>query len=174
MTFLGKSSFLLFLFIISFSIPSNAVIDYKPDAEKKNTIIKKQKKAKKKGLFKRWKERLILKKLKKQQNKIDDKTISKYATRSLKVGKASFISLILGGIAVFTTGSAVFSTILLITAILAIYGNILSLSTLSNTKHDPEKYKEERRKAKKGLIFSLLTGIIPLIAFLIFLQVGAQ
>ncbi len=169
-TFFTKHSILFFFCIIVFSIPANAVIDYKPEPEKKTTISNKKKKAKKKGLFKKWKEKWILKKLKKQQKNIDDKSISKYAAKSLKVGKGSFISLILGVVSVLTI-PVLFIVFIIIAAILAIYGNILSLSVLSNTKHDPEKYKEERKKAKWGLTFSLLTGIIPLIAFLIFLQV---
>jgi hypothetical protein len=162
-TFFAKHNILFFLFIITFSIPSNAVIDYKPDAEKKTTIIKKQKKATKKGLFKRWKEKWILKKIKKLQKKENDKTMAKKANSSLLIGIGSlvlFIIALISGLNVF---------LLVITGLLAILGDIFSISVLNKTKYEKGKYRKERRTAKVGLTFSLLTGLIPLLALLILL-----
>ena len=166
MNVINKSSILFFLFIISFSLPSNAVIDYKPDAEIKTTIVKKRKKAKKKGLFKRWKEKFFLKKMKKLQKKVDDKTISKAAKTSLKVGVSSTILLAIGIFTLFSPILAVPFICLAAALFLAIFADILSLAVLRKTKHDKEKYKKERRQALIGLFFALLTGIIPLLAFL--------
>ncbi len=73
----NKSVLLFFLFIIAFSIPSNAVIDYKSDAGKKTIVVKKQKKAKRKGLLKRWRNNFIQKKLKKLQKKLKTKPSQK-------------------------------------------------------------------------------------------------
>jgi len=94
MKVLNKSLFLLFLFMLIFSVRSNAVIDYKPDADKKTTIVKKHKQAKKKGLFKRWKEKFMLKKFKKLQKKIDQSSINEKANTLLILGIISFLMLI--------------------------------------------------------------------------------
>ena len=152
----NKFSLLLFLFIITFSIPSNAAIDYKPDAEKKTTISKKQKKAKKKGLFKRWKEKRVLKKLKKRQKKVKGKSVAKDAKRSKLLGISSFVALFIAivlpylSIAIATPGIlALYIIALLYTVGSAIYGRYLAVSVLRHTKNQPEKYKEERKMAKR-------------------------
>ncbi len=174
----NKFSLLLFLFIITFSIPSNAAIDYKPDAEKKTTISKKQKKAKKKGLFKRWKEKRVLKKLKKRQKKVKGKSVAKDAKRSKLLGISSFVALFIAIASPFVfiaiaspfVGIQALQIIALLFAVgSAIYGRHLAVSVLRQTKNQPEKYKEERKMAKKGLTFSKRTLRILLILLLLVL-----
>ena len=159
-----KSTFLLLLFITTFSIPSNAVIDYKPDADKKTTIVNKHKKAKKKGLFKRWKEKFILKKFKKLQKKIDKTSINKRAKISLILGVGSFFMLILSVLSGLLVG------FIALAGLSALVGDFISISTLKKTKDSKEEYRKERRTAKWGLAFSLLTGLLPLLALLILLM----
>jgi uncharacterized membrane protein YiaA len=107
-----------------------------------------------------------LKKLKKLQKKVDDKTISKAAKTSQTVGASSTMMLAVGVFTIFSNIVAIPIICLLAALCLAIYGDILSLAVLRKTKHDRKKYKKERRQAFTGLFFSLLTGIIPLLAFL--------
>ena len=159
-----KSSFLFFLFIISFSIPSNAVIDYKPDAEKKTTIIKKQKKAKKKGFLKKWREKFILRKISKEQS------FKKKARLSLIIGIGSFLMAI-AALVLLGAGSGAGFVFAGVAVISSIIGDFLSISILKKTKDSKEKYKKERKKAKWGLALSLSTLIVPLLSFLILLIV---
>ncbi len=162
-TLFTKHNILFFLFFITFSIPSNAVIDYKPDAEKESTIVKKNKKAKKKGLLKRWKEKWILKKIKRLQKKENDKTMAKKANSSLLLGIGSLVLFLIALV------SELNIFLLVITGLLAILGDIFSILVLRKTKDEKGKYRKERRTAKMGLTFSLLTGLIPLLALLILL-----
>lgn len=162
----NKSSFLVFLFTITFSIPSNAVIDYKPDTDKKTTIVKKHKKAKKKGFFKRWKEKFFLKKLKKLQKKIDKTSINKKANASLILGVGSVLMLAAALLTGFI-GSAVTFIFFGVAGLSAIIGDFISFSILKKTKEEKEKYRKERKKTKWGFTLSLLVGLIPLIALLI-------
>lgn len=163
MIFFHKSSLLFFIFFITFSVPSNAVIDYKLEVVKKNTIAKKHTKTKKKGLVKKWKEKVVLKKLNKIQKKIEKSSINKKANTSRILGIVSFLMLIVGII----SGPSL--AILVIAGLLAVGVDIMAISILKKTKNEKEKYKKERRVAKWGLTFSLLTGLIPLLAFLILL-----
>ena len=163
-----KSIFLSFLITATFSLPSNAVVDYKPDTDKKTNIVKKNKKAKKKGFLKRWKVNFILKKLKKLQKKVDDKAISKTANKSLVVGASSAVSLVAGALTAFSNISILPALFLIGSIFLTIFGIILSLGVLRRTKHDKEKFRKERKKAFLGLFLSLLIIIIPTLVFFSF------
>ncbi len=166
-----KSSLLLFLIIATFSIPSNAVINYKPDVEKKTTIIKKQKKAKKRGLFKRWKEQLVLMKLKKQHKKVKDKTIKKRANRSLFFGVVSLIFWALAYLSLVIASDSLLVALLILIFLSALMGSIFSISTLRKTKESNVQNKKERRKAIWGLAISLISGlpVLVILPFVIFL-----
>ena len=164
-TFFTKHSILFFFCIIVFSIPANAVIDYKPEPEKKTTINNKKVKAKKRGLLKRWKERLILKRLNKEQS------FERKANLSLILGISSLVMAIGALLVLLLAGSGAGFVLAAISVISSIIGSYLSWSILKKTKDSKKKYRKERRKAKWVLGLSLSTVIVPALLIIIILLV---
>ena len=180
-TLLTKYNILFFLFIVAFSIPSNAVIDYKPDAEKKNSIIKKQKKAKKKGLFKRWKEKIVLKKLKKGQKKTKADSIKRIANLSLALGIIPYASGVLSYLIILLllNISYAITNILIITLIFlgllsSFIGIFTSRSVLKRIRESNEDFQNSRKKASLGLTLSMIAFIPMLMLTLAIIAYGFE
>lgn len=123
------------------------------------------KKPKKMGFLKRWVVKRLAKKIKKlnkSKAKADDSFFKK-ARIGLGLGLISFILLWVGLIAPW---------IWIVAGLLALAGDIVCIHTLVRTEDDKEKYKKERRMSTAGLVFSLLTGFLPLaLLFLVLLSV---
>lgn len=125
-------------------------------------VIGKVKKPKKMGFLKKWLIKRAVKKIKKKIEKDPDffDRQQDLAAISLGAGIISFLLLFAG----------LFNPIIwIVAAILAIVGDVLSIGVLHRTKDDKETYKRQRRMATWGLIFSLLTGVLPLALFVVFL-----
>jgi len=155
--------YLMLFFCLLFPVTQQAV-NSTPKTNQKETVHKKQKK---KG-FKVWVQKRILKRLEKAANKT---SLDKQANFSLLFG---ILGLILFFVILLTfISSAGGSAAILIPAVFAIVGDVLSIGVLRKTRNDKVKFKKERLKAKWGLGLSLAIGGIPLLLLLIFL-IGAQ
>ena len=117
-------------------------------------------------MFKRWKERLILKKLKKQQKKKERNSFTQKSDIALASGVGSVLFWVVAIISLFIPVSDLFILGFLILALLSsLIGIIVSIIVLKKTKDSKEEYRRERRKAKWGLLFSIIAGL-PLIVVL--------
>jgi hypothetical protein len=77
------------------------------------------------------------------------------------VGLFSFLLLIFGIALLFASGGGI---VLLLAALAAIVGDIFSIRTLAKIRNseNPEDYQGSKILSIFGLVFSLLTGLIPL------------
>ncbi|GLR17743.1 hypothetical protein [Portibacter lacus] len=82
-------------------------------------------------------------------------SIEKLANAAIIIGSLSLVVLI---VSIF----AGLPYLILVGFGMALIGDILAIMLLQKTKHKKDDFRKERRKAWFGLVFSLLTGLLPL------------
>ena len=92
---------------------------------------------------------------------VDASKIKNLGLATLIVGIAALVSLFLG-----IQTPALF----LVAFALAIIGDILAATTLMRTRKEKKEHKTARTIAWIGLVLSLLTGILPLVLFILILN----
>ena len=155
MAFKLRTTLIIIFSILLISFNGSSTNSY-PKEKEKTTVTKKVKKP---GFFKKWIQKRIVKKI---QKKIQNKEYNQYTEKSktgLLLGILSFIGLFLG---IGIQGGFV----LILAGALALAADIICIGVLVKTSNNKEAFKKERKRAITGLVFALLTGLLPIMALI--------
>lgn len=117
----------------------------------------------KQGKLRKWFGKRLTKFVTKRlEKKLAKKDYRSGSTVGLILGITSLAGLFLAiAVALGTSSGFLF----LVVGLIALIADIICLVILHKTRDDKEAYKKQRKRAKLGLIFALLTGLLPLALF---------